>query len=95
MSISETLRKQSESISLGFFPPRAAAGRAAFLAVVRDLGQYDPLYVSVTYGAGGTTRDRTAKAPGWIKQGTGLTVMSRPTCVGAKKAEGPGYVRTR
>ena len=56
------------------------------MKVVKDLSAYDPLYVSVTYGAGGTTRDRTVNTLKWIKQETDLTVMSHLTCIGATRA---------
>ncbi len=56
------------------------------MKVVKDLGAYDPLYVSVTYGSGGTTRDRTVDTLKWIKQGTDLSVMAHLTCIGATRA---------
>ncbi len=87
MRISETFRKRTEGVSFEFFPPKSTAGQEAFLTVVKDLRQYNPLYVSVTYGAGGTTRERTANALKWIKQDTDLTVMSHLTCVGATKRD--------
>jgi methylenetetrahydrofolate reductase (NADPH) len=87
MKMSDIFRKRSEGVSFEFFPPKSAEGRNGFIAVARELELYDPLYVSVTYGAGGTTRDRTVNALRWLKQDSDLTVMSHLTCVGTTKKE--------
>ncbi len=87
MRISDTFRKRPAGVSFEFFPPKSPEGKEAFITVVKDLGLHNPLYVSVTYGAGGTTRNRTITALKWIKQTTDLTVMSHLTCVGATKAD--------
>ena len=47
------------SLSFEFFPPRTPRGRAALIRTAKRLGEYDPAFYSVTYGAGGSTRDRT------------------------------------
>jgi methylenetetrahydrofolate reductase (NADPH) len=85
MKISEVFKKKKQGISFEFFPPKSTAGKDAFLKVVKDLNAFGPLYVSVTYGAGGTTRDRTINTLEWIKEETDLTVMSHLTCIGATK----------
>ncbi len=85
MKIREILKKRGKGISFEFFPPKSAEGKEGFMKVVNKLKQYDPLYVSVTYGAGGTTQDRTGNTLKWIKQETDLTVMSHLTCIGATK----------
>ena len=56
------------------------------MRVVDILRKYNPLYVSVTYGSGGSTRDRTSQTLKWIRKETDLTVMSHLTCIGATKA---------
>jgi methylenetetrahydrofolate reductase (NADPH) len=86
MKISDKLKERKQGVSFEFFPPKSAEGKVPFLKVVKDLAVYDPLYVSVTYGAGGTTRDRTINTLKWIQQETDLTVMSHLTCIGATKA---------
>ncbi len=86
MRVSEIFKERKQGISLEFFPPKFTEGKDAFLKVVKDLAVYDPLYVSVTYGAGGTTRDRTVNTLKWIKQETDLSTMSHLTCIGATKA---------
>jgi len=85
MNISHKFKERGHGISLEFFPPKSAEGKNDFMKVVNDLKAFDPLYVSVTYGAGGTTRDRTLNTLRWIKKETDLTVMSHLTCVGATK----------
>lgn len=85
MRISDKLKERKESVSFEFFPPKSAEGKVPFLKVVNDLAIYDPLYVSVTYGAGGTTQDRTMNTLKWIKKETDLTVMSHLTCIGATR----------
>lgn len=50
------------SFSFEFFPPRTTRGRAALIRTAKRLGEYDPAFYSVTYGAGGSTRDRTFAA---------------------------------
>jgi len=86
MRISEEFKERKQGISLEFFPPKSAEGKASFIKVVKNLSAHDPLYVSVTCGAGGTTQDRTSNTLKWIKEETDLTVMSHLTCIGATRA---------
>jgi len=85
MRIREILKKRSKGVSFEFFPPRSVEGKEGFMEVVNALRHYDPAYVSVTYGAGGSTQDRTRNTLLWIKEETDLTVMSHLTCIGATK----------
>jgi methylenetetrahydrofolate reductase (NADPH) len=85
MRVSDKFKERKQGISLEFFPPKSIEGKDAFMKIVKDLSVYDPLYISVTYGAGGTTRDRTANALKWIKKETDLSVMSHLTCIGATR----------
>jgi methylenetetrahydrofolate reductase (NADPH) len=93
MRVSDKFKERKHGISLEFFPPKTTEGRDAFMNVVKDLSACDPLYVSVTYGAGGTTRDRTVNTLKWIKQETDLTVMSHLTCIGATRASMDALLR--
>jgi methylenetetrahydrofolate reductase (NADPH) len=86
MKISEKLKTQGQGISFEFFPPKSADGKEPFMKVVRELKAFDPLYVSVTYGAGGTTQDRTINTLRWLKEETDLAVMSHLTCIGATES---------
>lgn len=93
MSLREVFRKRGKGISFEFFPPKSVEGKESFMRVVKDLSKYDPLYVSVTYGAGGTTQERTGNTLRWIKKETNLTVMSHLTCIGATRTSMDGLLR--
>jgi len=86
MQIKDIFRERDRGFSFEFFPPKSAAGREGFMKVVKELRRYEPIYVSVTYGAGGGTQDRTSNTLAWIQQETDLAVMSHLTCIGATRA---------
>ena len=86
MKIKDVLRDRDRGVSFEFFPPKTAEARPKFMKVVHDIEQFNPLYVSVTYGAGGSTRDRTGNTIDWIQEETALTVMSHLTCIGQKRS---------
>lgn len=68
--------------SLEFFPPKDEAQWPGFLQTVQRLTALDPLFVSVTYGAGGSSQDKTLAITSRIRQ-LGLQTMAHLTCVGA------------
>ena len=73
--------------SLEFYPPKDDAGVAALRQTAAALQGVAPDFVSVTYGAGGSTRERTAQVSGLLKNELGFTVMPHLTCVGHSRAE--------
>ena len=73
--------------SLEFFPPKDEAGVENLRAAATTLKRMNPDFVSVTYGAGGTTRDRTAQVSALLKNELGFTVMPHLTCVGHSRDE--------
>jgi methylenetetrahydrofolate reductase (NADPH) len=73
--------------SLEFFPPKDDNGVAALRGTAEALRRMGPDFVSVTYGAGGTTRDRTAQVSALLKGEFGFTVMPHLTCVGHTRGE--------
>lgn len=73
--------------SLEFFPPKDDAGVEALRATAAALRPIGPDFVSVTYGAGGTTRDRTAQVSTLLRGEFGFTVMPHLTCVGHPRPE--------
>ena len=85
--ISELLATKRAVRSLEFFPPKDDAGLESLRQTAAALKSITPDFVSVTYGAGGTTRDRTAKASAMLKNEFGFTVMPHLTCVGHSRAE--------
>jgi methylenetetrahydrofolate reductase (NADPH) len=85
--ISELFAQKRPIRSLEFFPPKDDAGVEALRATAHALKRMNPDFVSVTYGAGGSTRDRTAQVSALLKQEFGFTVMPHLTCVGHSRAE--------
>jgi methylenetetrahydrofolate reductase (NADPH) len=75
------------SVSFEFFPPKSLEGSFRLWDCVSTLGPLDPAFVSVTYGAGGTTRDLTHEAVATIHKTSGLTVAAHLTCVDATREE--------
>ena len=75
------------SISFEFFPPKSAETEAKLWDVVNDLSVIGPDFVSITYGAGGSTRDRTHKCVKHIVTKTDLKPAAHLTCVAASKSE--------
>ncbi len=75
------------NISFEFFPPQSLEASWRLWDTVRDLAPMDPSFVSVTYGAGGTTRDLTHDAVGVIHKQYGLNVAAHLTCVDATREE--------
>lgn len=73
--------------SLEFFPPKDEAGVDALRQTATVLRRIEPDFVSVTYGAGGSTRERTAQVSTLLKTELGYTVMPHLTCVGHSRSE--------
>jgi len=78
--------------SFEFFPPKTEAGRQSLERTIRELADLEPAFVSVTYGAGGSTRALTAELVQWIQREARLTAMAHLTCVGATREEIGGVV---
>jgi methylenetetrahydrofolate reductase (NADPH) len=87
MHIRDLLRLQQPCFSFEFFPPRTREGAEQLYKTMVDLVLLRPSYVSVTYGAGGSTRELTHGLIIRIREHTGLTVVSHMTCVGSTKAD--------
>lgn len=78
---------QQPAFSFEFFPPKDQEGVERLFETVRQLAPYGPAYVSVTYGAGGSTRRLTVDLVRRIKQEVGIEAMAHLTCVGATANE--------
>jgi methylenetetrahydrofolate reductase (NADPH) len=85
--IGELIRDGGRSFSFEFFPPKDEAGEEQLWRAISALEPYRPTFVSVTYGAGGTTRDTTVRVTGRIAAETSLTPMGHLTCVGHTREE--------
>jgi methylenetetrahydrofolate reductase (NADPH) len=86
-AISQLFAQHHQLRSLEFFPPKDDAQMETLRAAATALQRISPSFVSVTYGAGGGTRERTAKASAMLKDEFGFTVMPHLTCVGHSRFE--------
>ena len=75
------------AVSFEFFPPKSEAMEAQLWQAITELAPLAPRFVSVTYGAGGSTRERTHSTVARIVRETALVPAAHLTCVGASKAE--------
>ena len=80
--IGDLLARGGRSFSFEFFPPRDEAGEEVLWRSISELEPLRPTFVSVTYGAGGTTRERTVAITGRIARETSMLPMAHLTCVG-------------
>jgi methylenetetrahydrofolate reductase (NADPH) len=88
MRIDQILTEADEpSFSFEFFPPKSDAGERVLGLALESLRQLEPSFVSVTYGAGGTSRGRTLELTKWIKQELGIEAMAHLSCVGSTREE--------
>src|SRR5262249_25737477 len=81
MHIADILQKDSPTFSFEFFPPKTAEAAETLYQTIRDLASYMPHLVSVTYGAGGSTRDLTHDLVERIQRTTKLDPIPHLTCV--------------
>jgi methylenetetrahydrofolate reductase (NADPH) len=81
--IVDLISGHGQFLSLEFFPPKELADWSGFFKVVDRLRSIDPLFVSVTYGAGGSTQDHTLEIVTRLKKEFDLEPMAHLTCVGA------------
>jgi methylenetetrahydrofolate reductase (NADPH) len=88
MRIDEIIATRAEPVfSFEFFPPKSEEGERNLQTALRELGPLEPSYVSVTYGAGGSTRDRTIEIVKSLKDEHGLEAMAHLSCVGTTQEE--------
>jgi methylenetetrahydrofolate reductase (NADPH) len=87
MKIASLFQRGTPVVSFEFFPPKTEEGVESLYRTVGELRSCRPSYVSVTYGAGGSTRDRTIELVTRIQRDLGLSAMAHLTCVGSTRAE--------
>jgi methylenetetrahydrofolate reductase (NADPH) len=87
MRIDEILAAGGPVFSFEFFPPKTEAGERNLYAALGELRALEPAFVSVTYGAGGSTREKTIEIVKRIREQYGLEAMAHFTCVGATVPE--------
>lgn len=93
MKIIDKLEAEGPAFSFEFFPPKNEEGMERLFQTIADLKPYDPTYVSVTYGAGGSTRELTVDLVRRIRDEIGLEAMAHLTCVGATALDLDGVLR--
>ena len=87
MRISELLQRGYPAFSFEFFPPKSDDGLDKLWTVLQELRELKPSFVSVTYGAGGSTRARTVELTQRIKRELGIEAVAHLTCVGSTRDE--------
>jgi len=85
MKIIDILKNTDGGISFEFFPPKTEKGMENLRLAAQELQTLSPLYCSVTYGAGGTTREGTKNTIGLLNGIFGIPMMAHLTCIGASK----------
>lgn len=93
MRVDQIIKEAKPCFSFEFFPPKTDEGYEKLFETVGQLKQLDPAFVSVTYGAMGTTREKTIEIVRRIKDEIGIEAMAHFTCVGASKDELHGVLR--
>ena len=92
MQLASFYRGPDAAISFELFPPKTADGQTALMTHVQALAEFRPSYFTCTYGAGGSTRDKTLEIVQQVKQQTGIGVASHLTCVGSTVDDLRGYL---
>ncbi len=87
MKVGEVLKGGNFSVSFEFFPPKSEEGERQLFNTIEELKPLKPTFVSVTYGAGGSTRDRTRNIVKRIHEETDITVMAHLTCIAHSRNE--------
>jgi len=87
MKIVDTLRIRESGYAFEFFPPKTDTAKEAFMATVDVLKKFNPLYMTMTYGASGKTRETTKEAVDILLHNKSIETVPHLTCVGLKKAE--------
>lgn len=87
MKISDIYKIKKHTISFEFFPPKTDDGERKLFDVVRELKVLKPAFISVTYGAMGTTRDNTLRIVSEIKNKIGIEAAAHLTCVSHNRSE--------
>jgi len=85
--IVDLYRRDTPTFSFEFFPPKTEAGYRTLYRAIADLKELSPAFVSVTWGAGGSTRERTLDLVREIQNSLGILAMAHLTCIGMRPVE--------
>jgi methylenetetrahydrofolate reductase (NADPH) len=94
MKIIDLYQRQKPIISFEFFPPKTDQGMTGLLRTAQRLKELEPGFVSITYGAMGSTRDKTLDLVRQMKHEVGIEAMSHLSCVGASKSTIASILKT-
>jgi len=86
-SLAAMVKAETPTFSFEFFPPKDDAAAEQLWGAIRSLEKVSPSFISITYGAGGSTRDRTVRLTQRVLEETSLTPMAHLTCVGHSVGE--------
>lgn len=92
MKLQELYNSGKCVLSFELFPPKSDAGVAELMKVVGELAVHKPDYFTCTYGAGGSTRERTMTIAAGVRKQYGIPVASHLTCVGSTREQLRDYL---
>jgi methylenetetrahydrofolate reductase (NADPH) len=87
MALISELLSAGRTFSFEFFPPKTDSAQLTLGRTIAELEPLEPSFVSVTYGAGGSTRERTHDIVAWVRKETAITPMAHLTCQGHIRSE--------
>lgn len=94
MKLANYFQLPRRGLSFELFPPKTDAGVESLLRAVGELAKFKPDFFTCTYGAGGSTRDRTLQVATEVRKQFGFPVASHLTCVGSTRDQLRDYLRT-
>lgn len=97
MNLNEIYKQNSPVITFEIFPPKGDGFEQKLLGLLGEvelLKKYNPSFISVTYGAGGSTQERTSEISLRLKKDLGLNVLEHFTCVGATKEQILAHIKS-
>ncbi|WP_321404958.1 methylenetetrahydrofolate reductase [Maridesulfovibrio sp.] len=92
MQVAQNINKAEQFFSFEFFPPKDKSTWPKFLERAERLAGLNPLFASVTYGAGGTSHDNSLDICSLLKKDMGIDILAHLTCVGASEKSIDGFV---
>lgn len=85
MQVARNIKESGQFFSFEFFPPKDKATWPVFMEKAQRLADLDPMFASVTYGAGGTSHENSLEICGALKREMGIDILAHLTCVGASE----------
>src|SRR5512137_1947827 len=92
MKIKEMHRQKNFTLSFEVFPPKREGNLESLYITIKELGKLKPDFISVTYGAGGSTREKTIEISSKVKNEFNMEVLAHLTCVQSTKNDIAGIL---